>query len=137
MKNGDKVKVEYTGTLSDGSIFDSSEGREPLQFTIGNGEVISGFEDEVRKMKLNEEKTITIKTADAYGEKNSQLIVSIPKDKFPPEVEVGARLVLKSPEGQQVPAFVHEIKEDSIVLDFNHPLAGKDLTFRIKVVDIK
>ena len=136
MNQGDKVKVHYTGTLSDGSVFDSSEGRDPLEFIIGNGEVISGFENEIRKMKLNEEKTITIKPQDAYGEKNSQLVISVPRDKFPPKIEVGGRLVLKSPQGQQIPAFVSEVKEDAVIIDLNHPLAGKELNFKIKVVGI-
>lgn len=136
MNQGDKVKVHYTGSLSDGSVFDSSEGRDPLGFIIGNGEVISGFENEIRKMKLNEEKTITIKAKDTYGEKNSQLIISMPRDKFPPEIEVGGRLVMKSPQGQQIPAFVSEVKEDAVIIDLNHPLAGKELNFKIKVVGI-
>ena len=136
MKPGDKVKVHYTGTLSDGSVFDSSEGRQPLEFIIGNGEVISGFENEIRKMKLNEEKTITIKPQDAYGEKNQQLVITVPRDKFPPGIEVGGRLVLKSPQGQQIPAFISEVKEDAVIIDLNHPLAGKELTFKIKVVAI-
>ena len=138
MKPGDKVKVEYTGTLSDGSVFDSSEGRGPLEFTIGNGEVISGFENGIKDMKLNQEKTIKIKPQDAYGEKNQQLIISVARAGFPKDIkiEAGSRLVLKSPQGQQIPAFVSEVKEDSIVIDMNHPLAGKELTFKVKVVGI-
>ena len=136
MKPGDKVKVEYTGTLDDGSVFDSSEGRGPLEFIIGNGEVISGFENGIKDMKLNQEKTIKIKPQDAYGEKNEQLIREIPRDKFPPDVQVSSHLVLKSPEGQQIPAFVSQVNEDNIVIDMNHPLAGKELTFKVKVVGI-
>ena len=136
MKSGDKVKVEYTGTLDDGSVFDSSEGREPLGFTIGENQVIKGFEDGVKEMKLNEEKTIKINPSDAYGEKNEQLIREIPRDKFPPEVQVGGSLILKSPEGQQIPAVVSEVKDDSVTIDLNHPLAGKELTFKVKVVGI-
>jgi len=136
MKHGDKVKLHYTGTLDDGSIFDSSEGKEPLEFTIGENQVIKGFEDGVKDMKLNEDKTITIKAKDAYGEKQEELIRSVPKEKFPPEIEAGARIILKSPQGQQVHAMVSEVKEDSVVLDLNHPLAGKELTFKIKVVGI-
>ena len=136
MKPGDKVKVHYTGTLDDDSVFDSSEGREPLEFTIGENQVIKGFEDGVKNMKLNEEKTIKIKPADAYGEKNEQLIRSVPREKFPPEVQVGGHLVLKGPEGQSIPAVVSEIKDDSVIIDLNHPLAGKDLTFKIKVVAV-
>ena len=136
MKPGSKVKVHYTGTLDDGSVFDSSDGKEPLEFTIGSNQVIAGFENNIKEMKLNEEKTITIKPSDAYGEKNEQLIREIPRGKFPPEIEVGGRLVLKSPEGQQIPAVVTEIKNDSVVIDLNHPLAGEELTFKVKVVEI-
>ena len=136
MDKGDKVKVHYTGTLDDGSVFDSSEGKNPLEFTIGNNEVIPGFENEIKNMKLNEEKTIKINPKDAYGENNEQLIISIPREKFPPKIEVGGRLILKSPQGQNIPAIVSEVKEDAVVIDMNHPLAGKELTFKIKVVEI-
>ena len=136
MKQGDKVKVHYTGTLNDGTVFDSSEGKQPLEFTIGNNEVISGFENGIKEMKLNEEKTIKINPKDAYGEKNEQLIISAPRDKFPPQIEVGGRLVLKGPQGQNIPAVVAEVKDDIVVIDLNHPLAGKELTFKVKVVGI-
>ncbi len=136
MKQGDKVKLHYTGTLDDGSIFDSSEGKEPLEFTIGENQVIKGFEEGVKDMELDEEKTITIKAKDAYGEKQEELIKSVPKDKFPKEIEAGARIILKSPDGQQIPALISEVNEHSVVLDLNHPLAGKELTFKIKVVGI-
>ena len=136
MKPGSKVKVHYTGTLSDGTVFDSSEGKEPLEFTIGENQVIAGFENGVKDMKLNEEKTIKIKSEDAYGEKNSQLIISVPRDKFPPEIEVGGTLILKGPNGERLPAVVKEVKNDVVVIDLNHPLAGKDLNFKVKVVAI-
>ena len=136
MKSGDKIKVHYTGTLNDGTIFDSSERRDPLEFTIGNNEVIAGFENGVKDMKLNQEKTITINPKDAYGEKNQQLIISVPRDKFPPKIEVGGRLILKGPQGQNIPAFVNEVNENNVVVDLNHPLAGKELTFKIKVIEI-
>ena len=139
MKNGSKVKVHYTGTLDDGAVFDSSETREPLEFTVGEGQVIPGFEDAVRDMNLNDEKTVKINPEQAYGHKMNQLIMQVPRDKFPAEVniEVGGRLVLKSPEGQNIPAVVSEVKKDLIVIDLNHPLAGKELTFKIKVVEVK
>jgi len=136
MKPGDKVKVHYTGTLSDGIVFDSSEGKGPLEFIIGNGEVIAGFENNVKDMKLNQEKTFTIKPADAYGEKNEQLIISVPREKFPPEVQVGGTLILKGPNGERLPAAVKEVKEDAVIIDLNHPLAGKELNFKIKVIGI-
>jgi len=136
MKPGDKVKVHYTGTLNDGTVFDSSEGKEPLEFTIGENQVITGFENGVKDMKLNDEKTIKIKPNEAYGEKNQQLIISVPRDKFPPKIEVGGRLILKGLKGQNIPAFVSEVKEDNVVVDLNHPLAGKELNFKLRLVAI-
>ena len=136
MKQGDKVKVHYTGTLSDGSIFDSSDGREPLEFTIGENQVIPGFENGVKDMKLNEEKTIKIKPEDAYGQKDERLVASIPKEKFPPEVQPGGTLVVKGPNEETIPAVVKEVKSDVVVIDLNHPLAGKGLNFKVKVVEI-
>jgi len=136
MQSGDKVKVHYTSTLNDGTVFDSSEGKQSLKFVIGNGEVIAGFENGVKEMKLNQEKTIKINPKDAYGEKNSQLIISVPRNKFPPELEVGGRLVLKGPQGQSLNAVVSEVKQDSVIIDLNHPSAGKELNFKVKVVAI-
>ena len=138
VKSGDTIKVHYTGTLDDGSVFDSSEGKDPLEFKVGEKQVIPGFEDAVRQMKVNEEKTITIPSDEAYGPKQKQLMWEIPRDKLPQEIEPqkGAQLMLKAPSGQQLPAFVSEVKDTSIVLDLNHPLAGKDLTFKIKVVAV-
>lgn len=136
MKPGDKVKIHYKGTLNDGTVFDSSDGREPLEFTIGSNQVIAGFENGVKDMKLNQEKTIKIKPSDAYGEKNEQLIVSIPREKFPPEIEVDGKLILKGPQGQNISAVIKEVKNDVVVIDLNHPLAGKELIFKVKVVGI-
>lgn len=137
MNSGDKVKVHYKGTLNDGTVFDSSDGREPLEFTIGSNQVIAGFENGIKDMSLNREKTIKISPSDAYGEKNEQLIVSIPREKFPQEIEVDGRLMLKGPQGQNVPAVIKEVKDDVVVIDLNHPLAGKELTFKVKVVGIQ
>ena len=134
MKPGTKVKVHYTGTLNDGSIFDSSEGKEPLEFTIGENQVIKGFEDGVKAMKLNEEKTIKIKAKEAYGEVNQQLIISVPREKFPPEIEVNGRLIMKGPQGQQIPAIIKQVRDNVVIIDMNHPLAGKELNFKVKVV---
>lgn len=136
MKPGSKVKIHYTGTLNDGTVFDSSEGRQPLKFTIGENQVIPGFENGIKDMKLNQEKTIKVKPNDAYGEVNNQLIVSVPRDRFPPNIEAGGRLVLKGPEGQRIPAFVSEVRDDVVVIDLNHPLAGKELNFKVKIVAI-
>ena len=109
MKPGSKVKVHYTGTLNDGTVFDSSKDRGPLEITIGNNEAILGFENGVKDMKVNEEKTIRIKPEEAYGQKNEQLIISVPRDKFPPEVQAGGRLILKGPQGQNIPAVVKHL----------------------------
>ena len=136
MNQGIKVKIHYTGTLNDGKIFDSSEGREPLEFTIGNNQVIKGFEDGIKGMKLNDEKTIKIKAKDAYGERDERMVASVPRDKFPPEVHAGGTLLLKGPNGERLPAVVKEVKDNIVVIDMNHPLAGKELNFKIKVVGI-
>jgi peptidylprolyl isomerase len=138
MKDGDKVKIHYTGSLSDGKVFDSSTGKEPLEFTLGAKQVIPGFEKAVSEMKPNEEKTVTIKADEAYGQKNEQLVKEIPKAaiKSDQQVQVGGKLMLKSPEGKQFPAVVSEVKKEVIKIDLNHPLAGKDLTFKIKVVAV-
>ena len=139
MKNGDKVKVHYTGTLEDGTIFDSSEGKEPLEFTIGEGGIIKGFEEGVKEMKLDEGKTIKIKPEDAYGLQQKELMLEFPRDKFPAEmnIEKGGRLILKGPDNQNIPAVVSEVRGDVVVIDLNHPLAGKELTFKIKIVEVK
>ncbi|MBS3100821.1 peptidylprolyl isomerase [Candidatus Woesearchaeota archaeon] len=136
MNQGTKVKVHYTGTLNDGKIFDSSEGREPLEFTIGNNQVIKGFEDGIKGMKVNEEKTIKIKAKDAYGERDERMVASVPRDKFPPEAQAGGMLILKGPNGEKLPAVIKEVKDDAVIIDMNHPLAGKDLNFKVKVVGI-
>jgi len=136
MKPGSKVKVHYTGTLSDGSVFDSSEGKEPLEFTIGEKQVIPGFENGVKEMKMNEEKTIKINAKEAYGERDERMVVSVPRDKFPPDVQAGGTLILKGPNGERFPAVVKEVKENEVFIDMNHPLAGKELNFKVKVVAI-
>ncbi|MBI2655508.1 peptidylprolyl isomerase [Candidatus Woesearchaeota archaeon] len=136
MKPGAKVKVHYTGTLDDGTVFDSSEGKEPLEFTIGENRVIAGFENGIKEMKLNEEKSIKISAKDAYGERDERMVVSVPRSKFPHEIEAGGHLLLKGPEGQRMPAKIMEVKDNDVIIDLNHPLAGKELNFKVKVVGI-
>ncbi|HLG24448.1 MAG TPA: peptidylprolyl isomerase [Candidatus Nanoarchaeia archaeon] len=136
MKKGDKVKVHYTGTLDDGTKFDSSEGKDPLEFTVGKGHVIKGFDEGVLGMKINGEKTVKIPAKDAYGEKSNELVLEVPRSKFPENIQVGGQLMLKDPEGQSMPALVSEIGKEIVKIDLNHQLAGKDLTFKIKVVGI-
>ena len=138
MKQGDKIRLHYTGTLADGTVFDSSEKREPLEFTFGEGQIIKGFEDGIKDMKANEEMAINIKAKDAYGEHNPDLIKNIPSDSFHPEMklEKGGRLILKSQTGEQFQAHVAYVDDQKITIDLNHPLAGKDLTFRIKLLQV-
>lgn len=137
-KANDTVKVHYKGTLNDGQVFDSSEGREPLQFKLGSGQVISGFDKGVEGMEINEEKTIRIPANEAYGEIKDELIQEVPKKHIPTDLkpEVGMKLVSKTPDGHEIPLVVTEIKEESIVVDANHPLAGHELTFEVKLVEI-
>ena len=139
VKENNTVKVNYTGKLSNGQVFDTSEGREPIEFTLGQGQLIPGFEKGVIDMKLNEKKTITIAKEEAYGEVNNDLIQEVKKTELPQDIspEVGMGLVSKSPDGREMNLMVVEVKDDSIVVDGNHPLAGKELIFDLEVVDIK
>jgi FKBP-type peptidyl-prolyl cis-trans isomerase 2 len=139
VKENNTVKVNYTGKLSDGQVFDSSEGKAPLEFTLGKGELIPGFEKGLIDMKLNEKKTITISKEEAYGEINNDLIQEVKKSEIPQEIEleIGMELVSKSQDGKEMNLLVVEIKEETIIIDGNHPLAGKDLIFDLEVVEIK
>jgi FKBP-type peptidyl-prolyl cis-trans isomerase 2 len=139
VKENNTVKVNYTGKLSDGQVFDSSEGKEPIEFTLGQGQLIPGFEKGLIDMKLNEKKTITVAKEEAYGDVNKDLIQEVKKTELPQDMtpEVGMGLVSKSPDGQEMNLMVVEVKEESIVIDGNHPLAGKDLVFDLEVIEIK
>jgi len=138
VNNGDKVKVHYHGKLRSGETFDSSQGRDPLEFTVGSGQVIKGFDDGVRGMEVGDKKTVEIPVQDAYGEKEEDRIIEFPKAQFPPDLnpEVGMQLMMSNGEGQQLPVVIREVREDSVVLDANHPLAGQDLIFDIELVEI-
>jgi len=133
---GDTVQVHYTGTLSDGTVFDSSQGREPLQFTLGAGEVIPGFEKAVAGMSVGERKTVTIPADEAYGARSPQAILQVPRQQFPQEIDPqpGLQLVMQRSDGHQIPVVVVEVTETHVVIDANHPLAGHDLTFEIELV---
>ena len=133
-----KVKVHYTGKLADGEVFDTSDGKEPIEFTLGQGQLIPGFEKGLIDMKLNEKKTINMTKDDAYGEVNETLIQEVKKTDLPQDMEpkVGMGLVSKSPDGQEINLMVVEVKEETIVIDGNHPLAGRDLIFDLEVVEI-
>lgn len=139
VKQNDTVKVHYTGKLADGQVFDSSLEREPIEFTLGQGQLIPGFENGVINMEVNEKKTVTIPHTEAYGEVNQELFQEVPKDQLPPEIkpEVGMGLVSKNPDGSERQLRVAEVKDNAIVVDANHPLAGQDLIFDLEVVEIK
>jgi FKBP-type peptidyl-prolyl cis-trans isomerase 2 len=135
---GDYIKVDYTGTLDDGSVFDSSEGREPLEFTAGAGQMIKGFDAAVIGMKVGEVKTVTIPAADAYGSYDDELLLVFSKDELPEGLDpkIGDQIPLSGPSGRTMNAPVVEVTETTITVDANHRLAGKDLTFEIELVEI-
>lgn len=137
-QNGNNVKVHYTGTLEDGTVFDSSKDREPLQFTLGKGQLIKGFEDAVMGMSVGEAKTVKIPSDEAYGPRRDELLLRFDKADVPTSIEPREGLVLnlKDPSGRVMTAVIAEISEDSLTLDANHPLAGEDLTFKIDLVEI-
>ena len=136
--NGTKVKVHYTGKLSDGSVFDTSREREPLEFTVGSGQVIKGFEDAVIGMNQGDTKTVTIKPNEAYGEYRDDMVVTVGKDQFPDDIDpkVGEQLQIKQKDGQEFLVRIKEINENNVTLDANHPLAGHDLIFEIELVEM-
>jgi len=139
VKEGDTIKLEYVGKFQDGTVFDDSERHgQPLEFKVGAKQVVKGFDDAVRGMKKDEEKEFTLKPKDAYGDINTKLIQKVPKDKIPDadKIKEGMVLGMQLPTGQQVPARVAEVTDTDITIDLNPPLAGKELTFKVKIVDI-
>ncbi len=138
VKSGDTVKVHYHGRLTDGTTFDSSAGREPLEFEVGSGQVIKGFDDGVSGMEVGEKKTINIPVNEAYGPRSEEMVVQFPKTNFPPNLdpEVGMQLTMTNNVGQQIPVVITEVMEEVVVLDANHPLAGQDLIFDLELVSI-
>ncbi|NJM94614.1 MAG: peptidylprolyl isomerase [Cytophagales bacterium] len=137
-QNGNQVKVHYTGTLSDGSIFDSSKGGEPLAFELGAGQMIPGFEQAVLGMEQGQVVTAEIPAEEAYGQRREDMMVAFPKSDFPDHIspELGMELTLQDQEGHPINVVVSEISEGKVLLDANHPLAGQDLTFEIELVEI-
>jgi len=137
-KNGDTVNINYTGTLNDGTVFDSSEGRDPLSFTLGSGQVIPGFEEAVMGMEVGESKNVQIPADKAYGPRNEELVIEAPRDQVPPDInpEVGMQLQMGGPDGQVVVVEIIEVTGENIKLDANPPLAGQDLNFAIELVGI-
>ncbi len=138
VKNGDTVRIHYTGTLADGSVFDSSEGRDPLEFIVGARQVIEGMDSELPGMTVGEKKTLNIPCDKAYGPLNPAARQAIPREGIPDHIplEIGTQLQMQSPEGQVLPVTVVEVDEATVTLDANHPLAGKDLIFDIELVSI-
>lgn len=137
-KNGDTVKVHYTGKLSDGTLFDTSEGNEPLEFDLGSGQVIEGFEEAIIGMKQGDKKTVTIPVEKAYGDINEQYVLKAPRNKLPQDLEpfVGLQLLMPVPNSEPVPVTVTDFNDEEITLDANHPLAGKELTFDLELVGV-
>lgn len=132
------VQVHYTGTLGNGEVFDSSQGREPLEVTIGQGQLITGFENALLGMAVNEKKKFTLTPEEAYGPRYAEAMQQIPRTEIPPEIDIqiGQVVALSNSEGLEMPARVVLLEEDQVTLDMNHPLAGESLTFDIEVVGI-
>lgn len=137
-KKGDKVSVHYKGTLENGTVFDSSEGRDPLEFTLGGGQLIPAFESAVEGLAIGETITKAIGADDAYGARNDELMIEVEKDKLPPDMEVvvGQMLAIKQEDGSSTPVTIVDVKDEMVTLDANHPLAGQDLTFEITLVTL-
>lgn len=137
-KNGDTVKIHYTGKLDDGTVFDSSLGREPLEFTIGSGQVIPGFEEMVIGLAPGDSKTSTIPVDQAYGQRREDMVIQVDRSQLPPDLtpEVGQELYVQQPGGYAMPVVVVDTDESTITIDANHPLAGQDLTFEIQLVSV-
>lgn len=138
IKDGDTVSVHYTGTLASGEVFDSSVERDPLKFTLGKGQLIPGFEHAIMGLSVGEKATTSIPSLDAYGEHNPEMVIEVPMNQLPPELDaqVGMQLQLNQPEGQAIPVQITQIEGETVTIDANHPLAGKDLNFDIEVVEI-
>ena len=139
VKKGDKVKIEYTGTLDDGTVFDTSvEHGKPLEFQVGDGQVIKGFEDAILGMKEGDEKEFSVEPSEGYGAHDPSLVQKVPKEIFPPEADLVPGLLFEAglPTGEKVPATIKAIEDGIISVDLNHPLAGKKLNFKIKLSTI-
>lgn len=138
IKEGDKVRIHYKGTLTDGTVFDSSEGRDPLEFTVGSGEIIPGLDKALPGMGVGDQKRVEVAVEEGYGPRHDDRMIEVPLDELPPDIprEVGIMLAMRSPEGQEMPVRVVEVTETAMKLDANHQLAGEDLVFEIEIVSI-
>jgi FKBP-type peptidyl-prolyl cis-trans isomerase SlyD len=138
ISDGSKVQLQYTLTVDEGKVLDSNNGGEPLAFTQGQHEIIPGLEKALDGMRAGEEKKVTLKAADAYGEVNPEAVTEVPKERIPPDaLAVGTELVAQGPSGQRRTVRVKEIRESTVVIDMNHPLAGKTLIFDVKVLNVE
>ena len=137
-KEGDTVRIHYTGTLDDGTVFDSSDGRDPLEFTVGSGMIIPGLDKAIPGMDVGDKKTVEVPATEAYGPIQPGARQAVPRQDIPPEIplEVGLQLQMQGPNGQVIPVTVAEVSETDVTLDANHPLAAKDLTFAIEMMEI-
>jgi len=138
VKAGDTVRVHYEGRLNNGHVFDKSEGRDPLAFEVGKGQVIKGFDDALVGMKVGDKKTVNIPVDQAYGERNENMVIEFPMSDFPEDMkpEVGLQLHMNDNQGNHFPVIITEVKQDSVILDANHQLAGQNLIFDIELVAI-
>ena len=138
-KKGDQIEIHYTGRLADGSIFDSSVDRDPLAFTLGQGQLIEGFEEAVYGMSQGDTKTVTIPPEKAYGERNDDMVLDVPRNQFPEDIDPveGAQLQVQNENSEEILVFISKVTDDTVTLDANPPLAGKELTFDLELVSIK
>ncbi len=138
VKSGDKIKVHYTGKLEDGKVFDSSREREPFEFTVGSGNVIPGFETGVVGMEVGQEKSITVKSDEGYGQRRDELVAEVTKDVFPEDIkpEIGQQLQMEQANGEPINVVISKVDGDKVTLDANHPLAGKTLVFDVELLAI-
>lgn len=137
-KTGDIVRIHYTGTLDDGTTFDTSSGRAPLEFTVGSGQIIPGLDRAIQGMSVGEKKTVEVPAAEAYGDRNPEGMQSVPRAEVPDHIPLdpGTQLEVQTGDGRTLPVTVADVTEEAVVLDANHPLAGKDLTFEVELVEI-
>jgi peptidylprolyl isomerase len=137
-KHGDTVKLHYTGKLEDGTVFDTSIGREPLEFKIGGNQVIQGFEKAIIDMNPDESKTVTIPSDEAYGPYREEMVADVPRSQFPPSIqlEAGQHFEIKQENGQPIVVTVTQVSESEVTVDANHPLAGRDLIFDIQLIEV-
>lgn len=138
VKAGDTVRLHYTGTLDDGTQFDSSAGRDPLEFTVGSGQIIPGLDREIPGMEVGDKKTVTIAPEEAYGTHDPARVQAVPREQIPDHIptDPGTQLQMQTPQGQAIPVTVTDATETEVTLDANHPLAGKALTFDVELVGI-